>query len=345
MNRLISTLILTAGVIFTSSVAYGTEDGNALPALEIPQSLKSVVPLAMAEADLPSVEAKKYFKVSDKGLQLECPTFDARGDLVFCEVFGGTVFRLTPEKRLSSFVPDPQLRPAGFAVHPDGRIYMAELGDFASRGSVIAMAADGTDVQTVVSRDDGFLPDDLVFDTKGGFYFTDFKGGSSVATGGVYYIGPNGDKPVLVVPNLRIANGLALSPDGKTLWVSELAGSLLHRISLSDPTTIAPFGSSVVYNFVGGGPDSLRVDAEGNVYVAMYGQGRIMVFSPQGFPVGQYLLPERDQGHNLRSTSMVIRPGTDELLIFTNDWDKGQGSTIFVARALAKAASQSPGMP
>lgn len=345
MHRLLSTLILTSGLVFTSGLSYGTEDDKALPSLEIPQSLKSAVPLPMAEADLPSVEATKYFKVSDKGLQLECPTFDARGDLVFCEVFGGTVFRLTPEKKLSSFVPDPELRPAGLAVHPDGRIYMAELGDFASRGSVINMAADGTDVQTVLSRDKGFLPDDLVFDRSGGFYFTDFKGGSSVATGGVYYIGPDGGKPVLVVPNLRIANGVALSPDGKTLWVSELAGGVLHRISLSDATTIAPFGSSVVYNFVGGGPDSLRIDADGNVYVAMYGQGRIMVFNPQGFPVGQYLLPDRDQGHNLRSTSMVIRPGTDELLIFTNDWDKGQGSTIFAARALAKAAVQNNGAP
>jgi hypothetical protein len=33
---------------------------------------------------------------------------------------------------------------------------------------------------------------------------------------------------------------------------------------------------------------------------------------------------------------MVIRAGTDELLILTNDRDKVQGSTIFVARALAK---------
>ena len=47
----------------------------------------------------------------------------------------------------------------------------------------------------------------------------------------------------------------------------------------------------------------------------------------------------------MRSTSMVIRPGTDELLIFTNDWDKGQGSTIFAARALAKAATQNNGAP
>ncbi|MGH6862239.1 MAG: SMP-30/gluconolactonase/LRE family protein [Phyllobacterium sp.] len=340
MNRLLRILTLSMALSMLGAAANAAEDGNALPSLKIPRELRSAVPLPVAESDLPSVEAKEYFKVSDKALQLECPTFDAKGDLVFCEVFGGTVFRLTPEKQLSSSVPDAGLRPAGLAVHRDGRIYMAELGDFESRGSVVTMAADGTDVRTVVSRDDGFLPDDLVFDKKGGFYFTDFKGGSSLPIGGVYYIGPGGGKPVLVVPNLRIANGVSLSPDGKTLWVTELAGGQLHRIALSDPTTVAPFGSSIVYSFVGGGPDSLRVDAEGNVYVAMYGQGRIMVLNPLGFPIGQYLLPGRDQGHNLRSTSMAIRPGTDELLIFTNDWDKGRGSTIFAVRALAKAAPE-----
>ncbi|SFB63953.1 lactonase [Rhizobium sp. NFR07] len=338
MNRLICMSATGAALILISAIAHSADDNDAFPALDISSALRSAVPLPMAEADLPSVEAKEYFKVSEKGLQLECPTFDAKGDLLFCEVFGGTVFRLTPDKKLSSFVPDTELRPAGLAVHSDGRVYMAELGDFQSRGSVVSMAADGSDVRTVVSRDEGFLPDDLVFDKQGGFYFTDFKGGSSLPSGGVYYVAPGGGKPVMVVPNLRIANGIGLSPDGKTLWVTELAGGKLHRISLADATTVAPFGSSVVYSFVGGGPDSIRIDANGNVYVAMYGQGRIMVFNPLGFPVGQYLLPGRDDSHNLRSTSMVIRSGADELLIFTNDWDKGQGSTIFAAKALAKAA-------
>jgi lactonase len=338
MNRLLCGLVLTAAFAFTNGVANAGNATGELPALKIPERLESAVPLPMAEADLPSVVAREYFKVSEKALQLECPTFDKQGDLIFCEVFGGTVFRLTPDKELSSVVPDPELRPAGLAVHKSGRIYMAELGDFASRGSVISMAPDGTDLQQIVPREDGFLPDDLVFDRDGGFYYTDFKGGSSTPTGGVYYVAPQGGKPVLVVPNLRIANGVGLSPDGKTLWVTELAGGRLHKISLSNPTAIAPFGSSVVYSFVGGGPDSLRIDADGNIYVAIYGRGRIMVFNPAGFPIGQYLLPGRDEGHNLRSTSMVIRPGTNELLILTNDWDKGQGSTIFVARALAQAA-------
>ena len=315
--------------------AQGTAD---LPRLELPPTFESAMPLPVAEADLPTITAVPYFKVSDEGLQLECPVFDADGNLVFCEVFGGRVYRLTPDKELSTVLEENELRPAGIEVHRDGRLFIAELGDFDKEGSVVSMAPDGTGITPIVPRAAGYLADDLVFDDEGGFYFTDFKGGSSMPDGGVYYVGPEGGDPVSILPNLRIANGIGLSPDGRTLWVTELAGGLLHRVSLADATTIAPFGAVVTYRFTGAGPDSLRVDEEGNVYVAMYGQGRVLVFNEVGLPIGQILLPGRDEGHNLRSTSMVIRPGTDELLILTNDWDGGEGSQIFAARALANAA-------
>ncbi len=335
-KRLHLAAVLAAAVPVTALA-----DDNAaadLPALELTAQLAGAVPLPRAEADLPTITAVEYFKVSDEGLQLECPAFEADGNLVFCEVFGGRLFRLSPEKELTTILAENELRPAGMEVHSDGRLYVAELGDFKDRGSVVSMAPDGSDITPVVTRDDGFLPDDLVFDAAGGFYFTDFKGGSSRPDGGVYYVGPEGGAPVLVLPGLRIANGIGLSPDGKVLWVTEYAGGLLHRVSLADATTVAPFGDVVAYRFTGAGPDSLRIDAEGNVYVSIYSQGRILVFNDLGLPIGQILVPGRDAGHNLRTTATAIRPGTDEMLIFTNDWDGGEGSTIFAVRALAPAA-------
>ena len=81
----------------------------------------------------------------------------------------------------------------------------------------------------------------------------------------------------------------------------------------------------------------MRTDSDGNLYVAMYQQGRVLVFNKNGMPIGQILLPGRDEGHNLRSTSIAIKPGTNELYIVTNDWKAGQGTTIFQSKALAKA--------
>lgn len=57
----------------------------------------------------------------------------------------------------------------------------------------------------------------------------------------------------------------------------------------------------------------MRVDGKGNVYVAIYGQGRVLVFNNKGIPIGQILLPEREKGLNLLSTSLdacVFRQST-----------------------------------
>jgi lactonase len=65
-----------------------------------------------------------------------------------------------------------------------------------------------------------------------------------------------------------MANGVALSPNGKVLWATESGRNLLQRIELSDATTIAPVGSTIPYHFIGPLPDSMRVDRDGNVYIA-----------------------------------------------------------------------------
>ena len=83
--------------------------------------------------------------------------------------------------------------------------------------------------------------------------------------------------PVLL--NLAVANGIALSTDERTLWVTETNANRLHRVDLlEDGVTIAPFGASIPYYFTGHeGPDSCCIDADDNLYVAMYGQGRVLV--------------------------------------------------------------------
>ncbi len=69
----------------------------------------------------------------------------------------------------------------------------------------------------------------------------------------------------------------------------------------------------------------------------MYGQGRVLVFNKNGIPIGQVLLPGRKEGHNLRSTSMAIRPGTNDLYIVASDAGEGEGASIFRAKAFANA--------
>lgn len=60
------------------------------------------------------------------------------------------------------------------------------------------------------------------------------------------------------------------------------------------------------------------------------------MLNPHGTPIGQVLLPGRDESHNLNSTSMALRPGTNELYIVTHDRGQ-QGAAIFQAPAFAPA--------
>ena len=313
-----------------------TSADEALGALAYDARTRGPVPIPPGERDLQSVVARPWFKVSDEGVPLEGPSFDRAGDLLFTDAGTGRILRLSSDRHLTTVVSANALNLGGLAIHVDGRIFAAGTGGF-KRGSIVSVRPDGSDMRTVIPAEAGYVVNDIVFDAKGGFYFTDFRGTSTNPKGGAYYVAPDLTTVTPVLPNLALANGVAQSPDGRTLWVTEFGRNLLHRVDLADATTPTPLGTTVAYHFTGPAPDSMRVDSDGNLYVALYGQGRVLAFNRNGIPIGQVLLPGRDDGHNLNSTSMALRPGTDELLIVTNDGTGGQGSTIFQARAFAKA--------
>ncbi len=281
--------------------------------------------------------AETWFKVSHEGIVLEGAAFERNANLLFCDVSGRRVLRLTSDRRLSTVVSLNDVSPGGLAIHKDGRIFIAAMNIPKGTGLIAAVKPDGTGMQTVVPATAGYMPNDLVFDAHGGFYFSDFRGISTEAKGGAYYVSPDFKTITSVLPHLAMANGIALSPDGKELWITEFARNLLHRVVLASPTDIAPVGTSIPYHFIGPAPDSMRADSDGNLYVAMYSQGRVLAFNKNGIPIGQILLPGRDDGHNLQSTSMAVKPGTNDLYIVTSDGNGGQGATIFHAKVFAKA--------
>ncbi len=273
-------------------------------------------------------------------MALEGPAFDRQGNLLFVDIYGGRVLRLSPDRQLTTVYTEKDLNPAGIAVHKDGRIFVAAVGAKKSQGlfdagTVIALAPDGSNRQIIVPSAAGYVVDDLVFDHDGGFYMTDFSGTSTNPAGGVHYVSPDFRTITPVLPNMCGANGVALSPDGKVLWATEFSNNRLHRADLSAPGVVAHLGTSIPYHFVGRAPDSMRTDSEGNVYVAMYHQARILVFSPYGIPIGQILMPGREDNHFLKCTSLALVPGSRDLLIVARDELGGRGSMIFAARGLA----------
>lgn len=101
----------------------------------------SAVPIPPWERSLQTVEAQPYFNVSQASLVLEGIVFDRNNNLLFVDVATGRVFKLTPERQLSIVLKENSFGASGLAVHKDGRIFIASVGDM-QRGSVRAIATD-----------------------------------------------------------------------------------------------------------------------------------------------------------------------------------------------------------
>ncbi|KAA0108876.1 SMP-30/gluconolactonase/LRE family protein [Mycolicibacterium sp. P1-5] len=327
--------VISVALVLAGCSAESTSAGPAATELSYDEHNRGPVPIPPPERDLQSVSATPWFHVSDTSMILEGVTFDAAGNMYFCDVSGRRVLRLTPQRQLSTVVRLERLSPGGLAFGPDGRLFVAALGDGYHQGAVMAVNTDGSGLRPVIPTDAGYLPNDLVFGPEEGFYFSDFRGSSTNPAGGIYYASPDFSAITPILPHLAQANGVALSPDGKQLWATEFARNLLHRVELADATAVAPIGTAIAYRFNGPAPDSMRVDTDGNVYVAVYGQGRVLVFNRNGIPIGQVLLPDRAHGRNLESTSLAIRPGTRDMYIVANDGSGVQGAHIFHAMAFA----------
>lgn len=309
-----------------------------LPKLYPTQETKHV-PINHTDANLQTIVAQPWFEVSKNALQLEGLCFDRTGEhLYFCEVFGGTVYKLhTPDMKLGTIQEPKGYSVGAVKVHKDGRIFICGMGDLTGKGGVFAVNPDGKNYEVILDPALDYCVDDLAFDKKGGFYFTDFKGGATFPTGGVYYVSPDYKTVTPILKNMAIANGVAMTPDFKNLWATEVNGNRIFHVELlEDGVTIAPFGASVVAHLNGHlGPDSCCVDADGNLYIAMYNQGRVLVLNHRGFPIGQILLPEAVSGHMMRTTCIAFVPESDQVIICSNDGDGGYGSWLYTARGFA----------
>jgi gluconolactonase len=153
-------------------------------------------------------------------------------------------------------------------------------------------------------------PNDVVADAAGRIYFTDPRYGdlSSLPQPlrGVYRLDTNGTV-TLLIGNISMPNGVAVSPDQSTLYVgcydegapaskgkegipetmALLAYDLDRNGNVRFRKTIARYGKGV-------GPDGLTVDRDGNLYAALRDESRpgIAVYSPSGGAIGFIPTPE-----------------------------------------------------
>jgi len=98
------------------------------------------------------------------------------------------------------------------------------------------------------------------------------------------------NEPTVVTPGLALPNGIGWSPDDRTIYVVDsIAGAVLAAAFDADEGAVSDF--RILAEMTGGLPDGLAVDAEGCLWVALWGGGRVAKLSPAGREVGSIAVP------------------------------------------------------
>jgi gluconolactonase len=236
------------------------------------------------------------------------------GALLFSDVPNNVIWRWTEAAGVTEF-----LRPSGYtgsaprggepgsnglAVDEAGRLYLCQHGD----RRIARLDPSTRGFVTVADRFEGKRfnsPNDLAVRPNGDVYFTDPIYGlpghgtdpaREIPWSGVYRSSPDGAVAVLD-KELTYPNGLAFSPDGRTLYVAQsdperaiwmaydvmMDGGVSNRRVFFDATSLVKAGKK-------GLPDGLKLDEAGNLFAT--GPGGVLVFSPLGKHLGTIVTGE-----------------------------------------------------
>lgn len=257
-----------------------------------------------------------------KGLRFpEGPIAMADGSVLLVEIERGTLSRVDPQGRVE-VVADTGAGPNGSALGPDGKCYICNNGGFRwlheaggymrpngrpdnySGGRIERVDLATGKVEELYRECNGIPlkgPNDIVFDGKRGFWFSDLGKVSErqMDRGAVYYARSDGSLIKEAVQPIITPNGVGLSPDGNTLYVAETETSRLWSFRITGEGELekqpwpSPHGGKLVIGLPGYQRfDSMAVEAGGNICVATLIRGGISVISPAGELVEFHEAPE-----------------------------------------------------
>src|ERR1700723_2585656 len=148
-------------------------------------------------------------------------------------------------------------------------------------------------------------PNDVCVRSDGSIYFSDPWYGRMPVFGverprqlgfqGVYRLPPEGGDLQLVVDRdlFEQPNGLCLSPDEKLLYVNDSAKKLIRAFNVATDGSLSGerlFADEIRSSSQNGGPDGMKCDERGNVWVT--GPGGVWVYAPSGELIGKLHIPE-----------------------------------------------------
>jgi len=188
--------------------------------------------------------------------------------------------------------------PTSIATYGPGLLVLCHPG-----GALVALDADGRSIRQWNRTDGGQPlqdPNDSSPDGRGGVYVSDpgVFSMSAPVTGAILHLTADGALK-RVADGLRYPNGVFVDQRQNALYVDEhlkrriLKFPILPDGSLGDFTVFADLNRLThrVGDYAEAGPDGLERGPDGDLYVCLYGEGRILRLSPQGRIVASIPVP------------------------------------------------------
>ena len=206
---------------------------------------------------------------------IEGPAFDEKGNLYVVN-FGkdGTVGLVKPDGSAELFVTLPEGSTANsIKFDSKGNMYLADY----TGHNVLKVDMKTKAISTYVHDERFNQPNDIIVNRKDQLFASDpnWKEGK----GQIWRI-DQGGKAVLLAKDMGTTNGIALSPDEKTLYVNESVQRKIWAFDVDDAGNVS--NKRLFAEFPDFGFDGMACDNKGNLYVTRYGKGVIAILSPDG---------------------------------------------------------------
>ncbi|RKE34707.1 gluconolactonase [Paraburkholderia sp. BL23I1N1] len=212
---------------------------------------------------------------------LEGPVWSQAGFLYVTDIPHGRIFRITRTGEWELVV-EYDGEPNGMKLVDDSHLLITDY-----RNGLMLLNLERGDVRPYLERRNSERfrgVNDLTFDSAGNLYFTDQgQTGLHDPTGRVYRLSPAG-KLDMLLGNCPSPNGLVLSPDEKVLYVAMTRGNCVWRVPLQADGSVSKVGQYFT-SYGPSGPDGLTIDAEGRLFIANPGLGRVWGLNHRAEPV------------------------------------------------------------
>jgi gluconolactonase len=223
----------------------------------------------------------------------EGPAWSREGFLVFSDIPAEFIYRMQigEDGKIRRSVWREQSGGAnGNAFDAQGRLYTCE-----AHARRVTRTTRKDQIETLAESWQGKRlnsPNDIVVRHDGHVYFTDPAFGidndkRELDFYGIFHISPKGELALVAKWQTR-PNGVALSPDGKTLYVDDSDTHSVHAFELE--RSGAASNDRVLISNIDGVPDGMRTDEKGNLYVAANG---IQIYTAAGKPLQPLMVSER----------------------------------------------------